>query len=174
MPAPFEGLLGNTCELRLVQFFLPVKELEYNISEMAREIGMSRQAVEPVVKKLTKWGVLKVAQKHGNAYYYALNEKSGFIEVFENLNNRIIERMLGDEILEQVAQYSQDHSPRTIPLSVNVQRCYFWEVNPDNPEKKLIQLNSARLEWATIFEKPAHIQNAVAIPGEKYASAAAA
>ena len=50
--------------------------------------------------------VLKITSKHGNANYYALNGNSGLIEALENLNNRIIEQMLGEETLAEIADYS--------------------------------------------------------------------
>jgi len=104
--APFEKIFGDTSELRVIQFLLPMNGLEFNISDMARGADISRQALNNVVKKLLKWNVLKITSKHGNANYYALNETSGFIEAFENLNNRIIEQMLGEETLAEIADYS--------------------------------------------------------------------
>ncbi len=106
MSAPFEKIFGDTSELRVIQFLLPMNGLEFNISDMARGADISRQALNNVVKKLLKWNVLKITSKHGNANYYALNETSGFIEAFENLNNRIIEQMLGEETLAEIADYS--------------------------------------------------------------------
>jgi hypothetical protein len=119
--APFEKIFGDTSELRVIQFLLPMNGLEFNISDIARGADVSRQALNNVVKKLLKWNVLKITSKHGNANYYALNENSGFTEAFENLNNRIIEQMLGEETLAEIADYSiqrciriqpvEDHSP---------------------------------------------------------------
>lgn len=105
MSAPFEKIFGDTSELRVIQFLLPMNGLEFNISDMARGADVSRQALNNVVKKLLKWNVLKITSKHGNANYYALNENSGFIEAFENMNNRIIEQMQGEETLAEIADY---------------------------------------------------------------------
>jgi len=110
LAAPFEGLFGNTSELKVVQFLLPLRGLEFNISEIARSVGVTRQTLEPAIKKLTKWNVLKVVSKHGNANYYAMNEDSGFIEAFENLNNRIIEQMLGEQELARIADYARERA----------------------------------------------------------------
>ena len=63
-----------------------------------------------VVKKLVNWNVLKIASKHGNANYYALNEDSGYVEAFESLNNCIIEQILGTEELARIADYSMKHA----------------------------------------------------------------
>lgn len=99
---PFEGVFGNNSELKVIQFLLPLSDLEFNISEIARNVGVSRQTLEPVIKKLVKWNVLKVVSRHGNARYFAMNKDSGFVEAFENLNNCIIEQMLGEETLSQI------------------------------------------------------------------------
>jgi DNA-binding transcriptional ArsR family regulator len=111
MARPFEGLFGDTSELRLIQFFLPLRGLEFNISELAKETRVSRQTMSRVVKKLASWGVLKVASKQGRVNYYTLDEDNGFVEAFENLNNCIIEQMLGDEMLSRIANYSSEHAP---------------------------------------------------------------
>jgi hypothetical protein len=174
MSAPFEGLFGNSCELRLVQFLLPLRDLEYNISEMAREIGMSRQAVEPVVKKFVKWGVLKTTNKHGNAYYYALDEKSGFAEAFETLNNRIIERMLGEEALLEIEKYHQEHSPNIVPLKAEVKSCYIDFDSPDNVGKNWMRINSVKLDWVELPAEQPYVRNVTANRGEYYARASAA
>lgn len=110
MAKPFEGLFGDGSELRVIQFMLPSKGLEFNISELARGTGVSRQTLVRVVRKLLNWNVLMIASKHGNANYYALNEDSGFVEAFESLNNCIIEQILGAEELARIADYSMKHA----------------------------------------------------------------
>jgi DNA-binding transcriptional regulator GbsR (MarR family) len=114
--APFEKIFGDTSELRVIQFLLPMNGFEFNISDMARGADVSRQALNNVVKKLLKWNVLKITSKHGNANYYALNKNSGFIEAFENLNNRIIEQMLGEETLAEIADYSLERCIQIQPV----------------------------------------------------------
>ena len=72
MTAPFEGVFGDTSELRVIQFLLPLKSLEFNISELDRGTGISRQTMVSVMRKLAKWNVLKLTSTHGNANYYAI------------------------------------------------------------------------------------------------------
>jgi len=116
MSAPFEGLLGNSNELKIIQFLLPLGSLEFNISEIARGTGVTRQTLEPVIRKLNKWHVIKIASKHGNANYYVMDGNSGFIEVFEDLNNRLIEQMLGEETLEEIAMCSLEQHIKIQPI----------------------------------------------------------
>lgn len=102
MAAPFEGLFGDTSELRTIQFLLPVRDLKFNISELARETRISRQTMTRVVAKLTKWNVLKIAGRYGGANYYTLNDGSDFIKAFEDLDNCIIGQMLGETIMPEM------------------------------------------------------------------------
>ncbi len=111
MVAPFEGLFGDTSELRTIQFLLPVSGLRFNISELARETRISRQTMIRVVAKLTKWNILKIAGRHGGANYYALNQDSGFIKAFEDLDNLIIEQMESEESRIKMAAASQEQCP---------------------------------------------------------------
>jgi hypothetical protein len=99
MVKPFEGLLGDSSELRTIQFMLPVKDLKFNISELARETSISRQTMMQVVKKLLHWNVLRIAGKYGGANYYALNSESGIVKAFEDMDNAIIDEMVGDKCL---------------------------------------------------------------------------
>jgi len=121
---PFEGLLGNSCELRIIEFLLPLKGLEFNLTELAEEVNVSRPTADRIVKKFLKWGLMKVASTHGRTKYYSLNENSDFIELFESLNNRLIEQMLGEDMLYQIGEYRIQHTPvctpKPIPLSEEV------------------------------------------------------
>ena len=38
----FEGLLGNNCELRMLEYLLPLDGMDFNITELAEEVGVSR------------------------------------------------------------------------------------------------------------------------------------
>jgi DNA-binding transcriptional regulator GbsR (MarR family) len=111
MVAPFEGLLGDTSELRTIQFLLPASGMRFNISELARETRISRQTMIRVVAKLTKWNVLQIAGRHGGANYYSLNKESGFIKAFEDLDNLIIEQMESEDSKMKMAAESQEQCP---------------------------------------------------------------
>lgn len=128
MPKPFEGLFGDSSELRVIQFMMPLKGLEFNISELARGTGVTRQTLVHVVKKLVKWNALKITTKHGNANYFALNEGSGYVEAFERLNNCIIEQMLGEEALNQIADYWKEHAPIVPPKPIRM-NAKSWRIN---------------------------------------------
>jgi DNA-binding transcriptional regulator GbsR (MarR family) len=96
MAEPFEKIFGDTSELRVIESLLPNKNRDFNITEIAEESDISRQAAIPVVKKFLKWNLLKIDSKRGNANYYKVNEDSDFIKAFREINNNIITRILGE------------------------------------------------------------------------------
>jgi len=111
MALPFEGIFGNNCELRVMEFLLPLKGMEFNISELAEEAGVSRPTANRVIKKFVEHGVMKVAQKRGGTSYYEINPESPFVKLFEDLNNIVIEQMLGEEMLYRIHEAMQGIAP---------------------------------------------------------------
>ena len=109
MTKAFEGLLGNNCELRIIEFLLGLDDIEFNVSELAGETGVSRPTVTRVIKKFVEWDVMKIAKVHAGHNYYQLNHESPFVVLFESLNNLLIERILGEEILFQINDLWKEH-----------------------------------------------------------------
>jgi DNA-binding transcriptional regulator GbsR (MarR family) len=108
---PFEGVLGNNCALRILEFLLPREDLEFNIQELADNTGVSWPTAHKIVEKYAEWGIIKENHEHGSTVYYELNSESPFVELFENFNNLIIEQMLGEETLYQIHDHWEAHSP---------------------------------------------------------------
>ncbi|MDD5418362.1 MAG: winged helix-turn-helix domain-containing protein [Methanomicrobiaceae archaeon] len=106
MGRPFEGILGNTCELRILEFLLPLSGIQFNVTELAEEAGVSRVTAGRVVQKFVSWGILKVHE--GRIPLYSIAADSPIVRSVENLNNAIIERMLGEEELREIHEYLQD------------------------------------------------------------------
>jgi DNA-binding transcriptional ArsR family regulator len=117
MQKPFEGMFGNSCELRVIEFMLPLEGLEYNLTELQEEMGVTRQTLSKVMKNFEEWGLVK-ARTAGNAAYYSINEKSPLVKSIIQLNNVIIEKMLGDEELYELRDYLDAHS--ALKADVNV------------------------------------------------------
>lgn len=109
---PFEGLLGNNCELRMLEYLLPLDGIEFNISELNKEVGVSRIATARIVKKFVKWGVLNQIGT-GNDARYGINKESPIIKSIEQFNNTIIEKILGNEILYEIHEYLETRKSTT-------------------------------------------------------------
>lgn len=101
MSGPFEGLLGNNCELRMLEYLLPLEGIEFNTAELAEEVRVSKVTATRVIKKFVEWGVLKSI---GNAGY-SINRESPVVKSVEQFNNVLIENILGDETLYEIHDY---------------------------------------------------------------------
>ena len=110
MLQPFEGLLGNNTELRTLEFLLPLNGIEFNISELADEIGVTRQTLSRVLKKFENWGVVR-SRTSGQAILYSINDDSPLVKSIAQLNNVIIETMLGTEKLYEIREYLERKDP---------------------------------------------------------------
>lgn len=109
MVRPFEGVFGNTCELRLLEFLLPLDGMEFNITELSEEAGVSRVTVGRVVKKFVEWGILTATNDH--IPQYSINPASPIVRSIEIMNNSLIGRMLGDEKVQEIQDYVREHAP---------------------------------------------------------------
>lgn len=101
---PFEGLFGNTCELRMIQHLLSLEGLEFNLTELAEEVDVSRPSAIKAVKRFVEWGLV-TARNEKNITYYSLNRKSPIIETILQLDNLLIEKILGEETLCEIHDY---------------------------------------------------------------------
>lgn len=110
---PFEGLLGNNCELRMIEYLLPLDGMDFNITELAEEVGVSRVTATRIAKKFVEWGMLN-SEKRANAAYYSINPESPIVKNIEQLNNILIESILGDEKLYEIHDYLEAQKPQVL------------------------------------------------------------
>jgi predicted transcriptional regulator len=89
---PFEGLLGDTCETRLLQFLLPMYGIAFDMAELTEETGLTRQSVAKAMKKFSDRDMVKV-QKKGRTWLYSINEESPLVKRLEDFDNTLIESM---------------------------------------------------------------------------------
>lgn len=73
MNKPFEGLLGNSSELKMIEYLLPLDEIEYDITELSKGVGISILTTTEIVNKFVKWDILKLTRTMGNMTYYSIN-----------------------------------------------------------------------------------------------------
>ena len=121
MGQPFEGVLGNSSELRLLEFLLPLHDVEFNISELADEVNVSRVTITRVARKFVKKDILKT-RRVAPVTYYSLNYASPIVRWFQDGNNVFIEMMLGDEILYDIhdaIKQRQSIKAKNLPESVS-------------------------------------------------------
>ena len=110
---PFEGLLGNNCELRMLEYLLPLEGMDFNITELAEEVGVSIDTTTRIAKKFVEWRVLN-SEKRASAAYYSINPESPIVKNIEQLNNILIETILGDEELYEIHDYLEAQKPHVL------------------------------------------------------------
>lgn len=115
MSGPFEGVLGNSSELRMLEYLLPLEGIDFNITELAEEIGVSRVTVTRIVKNFVELGVLN-SKKTSRITYYGINPDSPIVKNIDQLNNILIENILGDEALYEIHDYWETQRPHAISV----------------------------------------------------------
>jgi len=125
MTSPFEGLLGNNSELRMLEYLLPLEGIDFNITELAEEVGVARQTAAKVAKKFAEWGVLNSKARAG-ATYYSINPESAIVKNIIQFNNILIENILGDEALYEIHDYWETQRPHAASV-----RTLIGETHPE-------------------------------------------
>ena len=80
---------------------------------MAEEIGVSRVTATRITKKFVEWGILN-SVKRANAAYYSIDLESPIVKNIEQLNNILIETILGDEKLYEIHDYLEAQKPQVL------------------------------------------------------------
>lgn len=111
MTRPFEGVFGNTCELRLLEYLLPLDGMKFNVTELSEEAGVSRVTAGRVVKKFVDWGILNADNRR--VTQYSINRSSPIVKSLETMNNALIGRMLGDNEVREIRDYLKKHRKET-------------------------------------------------------------
>jgi predicted transcriptional regulator len=101
MKQPFEGLFGDTCESRILQFLLPMYGIEFDMAELTEEIKLTRQSISKVMRKFSSLGIVKM-RKEGRNLIYSINEESPLVKRIEDLDNTLIESMIGPEEFKKI------------------------------------------------------------------------
>jgi predicted transcriptional regulator len=94
MKQPFEGLFGDTCETRLLQFLLPMYGIEFDMADLTEEIKLTRQSISKAMKKFSSRGMVTI-RKEGRTWLYSINEDSPLVKRLEDFDNSLIESMVG-------------------------------------------------------------------------------
>ena len=71
---PFEGVLGNTVELRTIERLLASPRAEFNVSDLARMTGVSRGSSTLVIRTFLEFGIIEAAGMRAGVEYFRLRE----------------------------------------------------------------------------------------------------
>ena len=119
---PFEGIIGNTKELRALQKLLAMSGFDFNISELSRTIGVSRNSGAEITEKFLQWGIVNRKMRRGNMDFFKLNLESPLVIAMNQFGNAVAMMMFPEiegvlDEAEQVAE-AQGEGTKTSPPSV--------------------------------------------------------
>jgi DNA-binding transcriptional ArsR family regulator len=114
MKPPFEGLFGDTCETRLLQFLLPMYGIEFEMAELVEEIGLTRQSIAKAMNKFAERGMVKI-RKEGRTPLYSINEESPLVKRLEDFDNSLIESMIGPVEFKKMCDAQEKPVPAPSP-----------------------------------------------------------
>lgn len=100
--------------MRLLEFLLPLEGIEFNITELSEEAGVSRVTVGKVVRKFVEWGILNAS--NARIPQYSINPASPIVQSIDNMNNALIGRMLGEEKIREIQTYVHQHTTRNVSI----------------------------------------------------------
>jgi hypothetical protein len=115
---PFEGVLGNTVELRVMERLIASPGTEFNVAELSAMTGVHRDSASKVISKFLRWNVL-VRTTRGKMDFYRLNSDEPLVISINAMNDSLIMQMFPDvkAVLDGVEEGSTSTSLRGGELS---------------------------------------------------------
>ncbi|MCK4367546.1 MAG: hypothetical protein KAW84_06320 [Thermoplasmata archaeon] len=96
---PFEGILGTSSEVELLEYLLSCPDFTFNITELAKISEVpSRRTCNDIVKRFLKWGILVKTDQVGNIKLYRLNKDSEIVQTMYRLNKILIAAIMEKEL----------------------------------------------------------------------------
>lgn len=112
MKPPFGGLLGDTCETRLLQFLLPMYGIGFDMAGLVEETGLTRQSIAKAMNKFAARDMVKI-RKEGRTPLYSINENSPLVKRLEDFDNFLIESLIGAEKFAKISTGQKEPERKT-------------------------------------------------------------
>ena len=85
----FTKAIGNTPKIKVLEFLIEGRELDYSISDIAEGAGIGRTTLFRIWDDMISTGIIKHTRDIGNAKLYKLNIENNFVrkmvELFDTL-----------------------------------------------------------------------------------------
>jgi len=90
METLFRKALGDTPKIRVLEFFIEGRELDYSITDIAEGAEIGRTTLFRIWEDLIKNKIIIPTRQIGNAKLYKLNIENPFVKKFVELFDEII------------------------------------------------------------------------------------
>ncbi|OGJ12469.1 hypothetical protein A3K82_02940 [Candidatus Pacearchaeota archaeon RBG_19FT_COMBO_34_9] len=90
METLFRHALGDTPKIRVLEFLIEGRELDYSISDIAEGAEIGRTTLFRIFEDLVKTGIIIPTREIGNAKLFKLNIKNSFVQKLVEIFDEII------------------------------------------------------------------------------------
>jgi DNA-binding transcriptional ArsR family regulator len=73
---------GNSALMKVLEFFIEGRELDYAKQDIAESTGLARQTVYKIMDELMKKEYVLISRKAGKTNLYKLNKENKYVEFF--------------------------------------------------------------------------------------------
>ena len=86
----FTKAMGNAPKIRVLEFLIEGRELDYSISDIAEGAGIGRTTLFRIWGDLIELKVIKPTREIGNAKLYKLNQENPFVKKMIGLFDSLV------------------------------------------------------------------------------------
>ncbi|VVB84070.1 Uncharacterised protein [uncultured archaeon] len=90
MKTLFTRALGDTPKIRVLEFLIEGRELDYSLSDIAEGAGIGRTTLFRIINDLIKTEIIVPTREIGNAKLFKLNLKNAFVKKIVEIFDEII------------------------------------------------------------------------------------
>ena len=94
----FTKAIGNTPKIKVLEFLIEGRELDYSISDIAEGAGIGRTTLFRIWKDLVDTKIIKHTRDIGNARLYKLNIENPFVKRMADLFDTLVIEPLNKKI----------------------------------------------------------------------------
>lgn len=97
----FAKAVGNTPKIKVLEFLIEGRELDYSLSDIAKGSGIGRTTLFRAWKDLEKLQFVKQTRTIGNAKLFRLNLETSFVKKLIELFDTLIKGSLKENLIEE-------------------------------------------------------------------------
>lgn len=90
METTFTKAVGDTPKIKVLEFLIEGRELDYSISDIAEGAGIGRTTLFRIWDDFVELGIVKNTRNIGNAKLYKLNTANPFVRKFVDLFDTLV------------------------------------------------------------------------------------
>ena len=90
MQTIFTKAIGNTPKIKVLEFLIEGRELDYSVSDIAEGAGIGRTTLFRIWDDLVELSIVKPTRVIGNAKLYKLNLENAFVKKMVDLFDTLV------------------------------------------------------------------------------------